>query len=145
TENGALAMLESLEDTEIDERTCAINDDDFIFERENSCTCDTMFKQCLNTREIMELMEYSASNEAFSATEEYAVEQMENLEDPGIDERTYKIDDEHCICEHRNCFACDTVFSKCSKTVIEYPAGKGEMTKSENSSFVVTKEREGKY
>ncbi|KAL1244784.1 Fibrous sheath-interacting protein [Trichinella spiralis] len=104
TENGALAMLESLEDTEIDERTCAINDYDFIFEREK------LF----------------ASNEAFSATEEYAVEQMENLEDPGIDERTYKIDDEHCICEHRNCFACDTVFSKCSKTVIEYPAVLGQ-------------------
>ncbi|KRX26984.1 hypothetical protein T07_1541 [Trichinella nelsoni] len=145
TENGALAMLETLEDTEIDERTYTIKDDDFIFERKNSCTCDTMFKQCLNTREIMELMEYSASNEAFSATEEYIVEQMENLEDPGIDERTYTIDDEHCICEHRNCFACDAVFSKRSKTVIEYPAGKGEMTKGENSSFFVTEEREGKY
>ncbi|OUC41526.1 hypothetical protein D917_03293 [Trichinella nativa] len=145
SENGALAMLEILEDTKIDEQTYSINDDDFIFERKNSCPCDTMFKQYLNTREMMELLESSASNEAFSFSEEYTVEQMENLEDPGIDERTYTIDDEHCICEHRNCFACDTVVSKCSKTVNEYPVGKGEMTKSENSSFFVTKEREGKY
>ncbi|KRX43783.1 hypothetical protein T05_11935 [Trichinella murrelli] len=145
SENGALAMLEDSEDTKIDEQTYKINDDDFIFERNNSCTCDTMFKQYLNTQEIMELLESSGNDEAFSATEEYTVEQMENLEDPGIDERTYTIDDEHCICEHRNCFACDTVVSKCSKTVNEYPAGKGEMTKSENSSFFVTEEKEGKY
>ncbi|KAL1285345.1 E1A-binding protein [Trichinella pseudospiralis] len=113
TEESPVEDVENLEDPEIDERTYTIYDENLTFVRKDPFTGETVFKECLTTRELMEC---NANDEAFSATEESPVEDVENLEDPEIDERTYTIYDENLTFVRKDPFTGETVFKECLTT-----------------------------
>ncbi|OUC41518.1 hypothetical protein D917_03294, partial [Trichinella nativa] len=104
--------VENLENTEIDERTCTIKDNDFIVVRKDLRTDDAVLKECLNTREMMKS---DANDEAFSVSENGALEMLEILEDTKIDERTYTINDDDFIFEQKNSCPCEATFKQCLK------------------------------
>ncbi|KRY87176.1 hypothetical protein T4D_8929 [Trichinella pseudospiralis] len=112
-EESTVEDIENLEDPEIDERTYTIYDENLTFVRKDPFTGETVFKECLTTRELMEC---NANDEAFSATEESPVEDIENLEDPEIDERTYTIYDENLTFVRKDPFTGETVFKECLTT-----------------------------
>ncbi|KRZ13166.1 hypothetical protein T11_7504, partial [Trichinella zimbabwensis] len=132
-EESSVGTMENLEDTEIDERTYTINDEDFIFVRRDPFTGDVVFKECLTTRELIEC---NANNEAFSVNEESSVGTMENLEDTEIDERTYTINDEDFTFLRRDPFTGDVVYMECltNGELIECYANNEAFSVNEESS-----------
>ncbi|KRX89762.1 hypothetical protein T4E_8989, partial [Trichinella pseudospiralis] len=106
-EENTVEDIENLEDPEIDERTYTIYDENLTFVRKDPFTGETVFKECLTTRELMEC---NANDEAFSATEESPIEDIENLEDPEIDERKYRFNDGDFSFRRRNPFKCAKMF-----------------------------------